>query len=200
MRERLNELCYVAVWHEGESVMTQSIEIQMLPTWEQENIKVMEHLTNMINHVYAVSEDNLWLHGAVRTTVAEMVELTSDGEIAVARANGKIVGCVRVRQIDKETGGFGMLAVDETYQGYGIGRALINFAEGRFQKGKISKMQLELLVPEEGSHPAKEMLEKWYTRIGYERIRTEPIDASFPELAQLLAIPSKFLVFQKELR
>jgi N-acetylglutamate synthase-like GNAT family acetyltransferase len=55
--------------------------------------------------------------GSVRTTVAEMAEFTSDGEIAVARLMGQIVGCVRVRRIDQETGEFGMLAVGDQYQG-----------------------------------------------------------------------------------
>jgi hypothetical protein len=52
-------------------------------------------------------------------------------------------------------------------------------------------MQLELLVPQKGSHPAKVILENWYACIGYHPVHTEIIDASFPKLAQMLAIPSK---------
>ena len=178
----------------------QSIEIQMLPCNASTNMVDMEHITNIVNRLYAASEESFWMHGAVRTTVAEMAEFTSGGEIAVARSMGQIVGCVRVRRIDKETGEFGMLAVDDEYQGTGIGRELISFAEQKCQKEHLHKMQLELLVPLKGSHPAKVILENWYTRIGYHPVHTETIDASFPNLAQMLAIPCKFVVFQKELR
>lgn len=180
--------------------MTQPIEIQMLPCKASTNRQDMEHITNIVNHVYAASEGNFWMNGAVRTTVAEMVGLTSDGEIAVARSMGEIVGCVRVRRIDQETGEFGMLAVDDAYQGTGIGRELVHFAEQKCQKDHLHKMQLELLVPQEGSKPAKVILENWYTRIGYHPVHTETVDASIPKLAQMLAIPCKFIVFQKELR
>nr|WP_304220029.1 GNAT family N-acetyltransferase [Fredinandcohnia onubensis] len=177
----------------------QSIEIQMLPRNESTNIVEMEHIANIVNRVYAASEGSLWNPGAFRTTPEEMAELTKSGEIAVAQFMGKIVGCVRVRKIDQETGEFGMLAVDDKYQGTGIVRELIRFAEQKCQKEHLRKMQLELLVPQEGSHPDKVILEKWYTRLGYQPIHTEDIDVSFPRLAEMLAIPCKFIVFQKEL-
>ncbi|MBW8348847.1 GNAT family N-acetyltransferase [Bacillus sp. IITD106] len=178
----------------------QPIEIQMLPCNESANIGDMERITNIVNRVYAASEESLWKHGAARTTVVEIAEFTSRGEIAVARLIGQIVGCVRVRRIDQETGEFGMLAVDDEYQGTGIGRELIRFAEQKCQNEQLRKMQLELLVPRKGSHPAKVILENWYSRIGYYPVYTETVDASIPKLAKLLAIPCKFVVFQKEFR
>ncbi|WP_240377102.1 GNAT family N-acetyltransferase [Bacillus piscicola] len=180
--------------------MIQSIEIHMLPKSASTNIEDMERLTNIINRVYAAAEGSLWSPGTVRTTVDEMTELTRDGEIAVARATGQIVGCVRIRQVDQEMGEFGLLAVDSDYQGAGIGRALIRFAEQKGQKEHLHRMQLELLVPEEGSHPTKVTLENWYTRLGYLPVRAETVAASFPKLAPLLATPCQFKVFQKELR
>ncbi|MEH7380472.1 GNAT family N-acetyltransferase [Bacillus sp. JJ1533] len=178
----------------------QSIEIHMLPYSESTNISEMEHIANIVNRVYEASERSLWKPGASRTTAAEIAELAKSGEIAVAQSMGQIVGCVRVRQIDQETGEFGMLAVDEKYQGTGIGRELIRFAEQKCQNEQLRKMQLELLVPQEGTHPDKVILEKWYTRLGYQPIHTETTDASFPRLAEMLAIPCKFIVFQKNLR
>ncbi|WP_453993331.1 GNAT family N-acetyltransferase [Bacillus nitroreducens] len=178
----------------------QSIEIHMLPNNESKNIEEMEHIASIVNRVYETAEGGLWIPGAFRTSATEVAELTKSGEIAVAQSMGKIVGCVRVHQIDQETGEFGMLAVDEKHQGSGIGRELIRFAEQKCNAEKLRKMQLELLVPQEGSHPDKVKLEKWYTRIGYQPIRTESIDTSFPRLAQMLAIPCKFIIFQKELK
>lgn len=177
----------------------QSIEIQMLPSNASNNLADMEHITNIVNRVYAASEKGLWLDGQARTTAEEIVEFTSSGEMAVARSMGQIVGCIRVRTLDHETREFGMLAVDDEYQGNGIGRELIRFAEQKCQKENLRKMQLELLVPQEGSHPAKVILENWYTRIGYYPIHTETVEALFPKLAHMLAIPCKFVVFQKEL-
>lgn len=92
-----------------------------------------------------------------------------------------------------------MLAVDEEYQGIGIGRALIRFAEQKCREENLRMMQLELLVPEKGSHPTKIILENWYTRIGYHPVHTKTIDALFPKLVQMLATPCKFIIFQKEL-
>ncbi|MEH7223230.1 GNAT family N-acetyltransferase [Bacillus sp. JJ1566] len=178
----------------------QSIEIHMLPCNESTNLVEMEHIANIVNRVYEASEGSLWIPGASRTTAAEIAELTNSGEIAVAQTMGQIIGCVRVRRINQETGEFGMLAVDDKYQGTGIGRELIRFAEQKCQNEQLRKMQLELLVPQEGTHPDKVILKNWYSRIGYQPIHTETIDASFPRLAEMLAIPCKFIVFQKELR
>lgn len=180
--------------------MTQSIEIQMLPRDASTNMADMEHIANIVNLVYAASEGSFWMHGAVRTTVGEVAAFTSGGEIAVARSMGQIVGCVRVRRIDQETGEFGMLAVDDEYQGTGTGGKLVHFAEQKCQEEHFRMMQLELLMPQEGSHPAKLILESWYARLDYHPVHTETIDASFPKLAQMLAIPCKFVVFQKELK
>jgi len=115
-------------------MMSQSIEIKMLPCQASNNWVVMEHMTNMVNRVYVATEEGLWKQGTVRTTVAEITEFTRNGEIAVALSMEKIVGCVRIRKIDQETGEFGMLAVDEEYQGIGIGRELIRFAEQKCEK------------------------------------------------------------------
>ncbi|GGH83318.1 GNAT superfamily N-acetyltransferase [Pullulanibacillus pueri] len=178
----------------------QPIEIQMLPCNASTNRVDMEHMTNIVNRSFAASEEGIWMNGADRTTVKEMTKFTSKGEIAVARSMGEIVGCVRIQRIDWETGEFGMLAVDGAYQGNGIARELVRFAEQKCQNEQMRKMQLELLIPQEFPHPAKVFLENWYNRIGYHRVYAEPFDASYPRLAQMLAVPCEFIVFQKELR
>lgn len=179
--------------------MSQPNEIQMLPCSAGTHTEDMERMTDIINRAFAASEEGIWMNGAARTTVEEIKTFTGKGEMAAARSMGEIVGCVRIRRIDRETGEFGMLAVDSEYQGAGIGRELVRFAERKCQNERLRKMQLELLVPQEITHPTKVFLENWYHRIGYRRVATEPFDASFPELARMLAIPCKFAVFQKEL-
>lgn len=159
----------------------------------------MKKITAIVNDVYRKTETGLWKPGAARTNLEEIKQFASRGELAIAKMNGEIVGCVRIQRLDERTGEFGLLAVDEKYQGNGIGRALIRFAEEKCKLENLEKMQLELLVPKEGSHPFKTILEKWYSRIGYVLIDTETVEALFPELASMLLVPCKFIIFQKEL-
>lgn len=86
-------------------------------------------LAALVNEVYAVAEGGLWIDGAARTTSAEITGLMRAGELAVARREGVIVGCVRVRRLDDCRGELGMLAVSPARRGTGVGRALLRFAE-----------------------------------------------------------------------
>lgn len=175
------------------------IEIRLIPDATSTNAIVMEQITNMVNRVYTVAEEGLWANGAVRTNVEEVTGITRAGEMAVAQVNGRIVGCVRVRRIDQQTGEFGMLAVEAEYQGTGVGRELTRFVEQKCREELLHTMQLELLVPKNDSHPSKAFLADWYTRIGYVPVRTETIDKAYPGLAPLLAMPCNFVIYQKEL-
>jgi hypothetical protein len=64
---------------------------------------------------------------------------------------------------------------------------------------RLRKLQLELLVPREWTHPNKELLHAWYTRIGYRPVRSGTIDESYPWLAPLLATPCDFVIYHKDL-
>jgi GNAT superfamily N-acetyltransferase len=174
-------------------------EVQLLPASAADDATLMERIADLINEVYAVAEDGLWIDGATRTTVDGVAELTRAGEIAVARVRDRIVGCVRVQRLDEGTGEFGMLVADPAHRGVGIGRELIRFAERSCSEDGLSTMQLELLVPRDWTHPAKEFLAAWYTRIGYRVARTGTIDEAYPALAPLLATPCDFVIYQKDL-
>ena len=160
---------------------------------------LVTRLTDLVNRVYATAEDGLWIDGAARTTTVEMADFIAAGEIALASAGGDIVGSVRIQQLDAATGEFGMLVVDPDRRGEGIGRDLIRFAEELSRRRNLAIMQLELLVPRTWTHPTKEFLNAWYTRIGYRPIRTGRIDESYPQLAPLLATPCDFVIYQKDL-
>src|SRR5690625_1270836 len=82
------------------TLITQSIEIQMLPRNIRTNTKAMERITNIVNNAFRTSEKGIWKNGTTRTTVLETAEFTNNGEIAVAQLMGKIVGCVRVQQVE----------------------------------------------------------------------------------------------------
>jgi ubiquinone/menaquinone biosynthesis C-methylase UbiE/GNAT superfamily N-acetyltransferase len=174
-------------------------EIQMLPAAAASDAPLIALITDLINQVYAVAEDGLWIEGATRTTVDEVAELTRADEIAIARLGGQIVGCVRVQRLDESTGECGMLVADPAHRGAGIGRELLRFAERKSRADGLRTMQLELLVPRGWTHPTKEFLEAWYTRSGYRVARTGTIDEAYPALAPLLATPCDFVIYQKDL-
>jgi GNAT superfamily N-acetyltransferase len=175
------------------------IEIELLPSAGSDDATLMERVADLINDVYAVAEDGLWTAGASRTTADEVAELTRAGQIAVARLRGRVVGCVRVRRLDAATGDFAMLAADPAHRGVGVGRELVRFAERKCRADGLGAIQLELLVPRGWTHPTKEFLAAWYTRIGYRVARTGTIDEAYPTLAPLLATPCDFVIYRKDL-
>jgi GNAT superfamily N-acetyltransferase len=174
--------------------------IEMAPPSLANDDALVAELTDLVNRVYAVAEAGLWSEGAARTNVNEVREMIAGDEIAVARRDdGQIVGSVRVQQLDGGLGEFGMLVADFDHRGEGVGRELVAYAESLARAGVVPTMQLELLVPREWSHPTKEFLRDWYTRIGYRVVRTGHIEESYPHLASLLATPCDFLIFHKPL-
>jgi ribosomal protein S18 acetylase RimI-like enzyme len=175
------------------------IEVQLLSHDARADAALMERISELTNEVYAVAEAGLWTDGATRTSVGEIVQFTRAGQIAVARMGGQVVGCVRVQRLDERTGEFGMLCADPARRGVGIGRELIRFAERKCRADGMSTMQLELLVPRDWTHPTKQFLAEWYSRIGYRIARTGTIDKAYPELAPLLATPCDFVIYRKHL-
>lgn len=49
------------------------------------------------------------------------------------------------------------------------------------------------------THPNKELLHAWYTRIGYRPVGSVTSDESYPWLAPLLATPCDFVIYHKDL-
>src|SRR5918993_28634 len=122
------------------------------------------------------------------------------GRLAVARVDGRLVGAIRIQRLDADLGEFGMLVASPDHRGSGVGRDLVAFAEDRARQQGLDRMQLELLVPRMWTHPVKEFLRGWYTRIGYVEVRTEGLAEAYPALQPLLATPCDFVVYHKDLR
>jgi GNAT superfamily N-acetyltransferase len=156
-------------------------------------------VVELINRVYRDAEKGLWLDGYKRNDDREIATLTAAGELAVARLGGRLVGVVRVQRIADDMGEFGMLVASPEHRGLGIGRDLVAFAEGWARRQGLARMQLELLVPRTWTHPVKEFLREWYTRIGYRPVRTDDLADTYPALAPHLATPCAFVVYQKDL-
>ena len=154
-------------------------------------------IAGLINRVYAEAEKGIWQEGSARTTQDEVAELIATGQIAVLRSDDRIVGSVRVHEIEDGVGEFGMLVAAPEERGTGIGRDLVSFAENWGRERGFAEMQLELLVPQGWAHPVKEFLRGWYTRIGYGLVRKDSLESAYPLLVPHLACPCDFLVFRK---
>jgi GNAT superfamily N-acetyltransferase len=179
--------------------MSGAISVELLDPAAAADPGLVKLLTNLVNDVYAASEDGLWRDDAMRTTAPEMAALIQAGQIAVATVGGLLAGSVRVQVLSHVTAEFGLLAADPEHRGIGVGRELVAFAERISRDRGLQAMQLELLVPRTWSHPSKEFLDGWYRRMGYQVIRRTSVDDLQPELAPLLATPCEFVVYEKAL-
>ena len=174
-----------------------TIEVEMLSAGAE--TVIVARIAALINEVYAVAEEGIWLQDAVRTSTSEIADFIRAGEIAVSKLDGQIVGVIRIQRLPGGEGEFGMLAASPQHRGLGIGRELVRFAEKACADAGAAVMQLELLVPRAWKHPSKESLAAWYIRLGYRIVRTSSLDESYPQLAPKLATPCNFVIYQKPL-
>jgi GNAT superfamily N-acetyltransferase len=180
--------------------LEQTIEIAVLDAAAADDSGLMSAIADLINDVYVVAEDGLWVEGARRTSVDEIREMTRAGEIVVARSGAAVAGCVRAHRLAAELSEFGMLAAALNHRSTGVGRRLVEFVERRSLDAGRTTMQLELLVPREWKHPSKVFLASWYGRMGYRLVRTGRIEEAYPHLGPLLATPCDLEVYHKDLR
>jgi GNAT superfamily N-acetyltransferase len=175
------------------------MEIELLPPSAADDLSLIDRVTALVNQVYAESEKGLWQGSTDRTSAGDVAGFVRAGEIAVARVDGDFAGSVRLQRLDETTGEFGMLAADPARRGAGIGRELVRFAERVSRDAGCRRMQLELLVPREWTHPSKQFLAEWYDRLGYRVTHRADLAEDYPQLAPSLATPCDFLIYHKEL-
>lgn len=156
-------------------------------------------VVDLVNRVYADAEKGIWQDGADRTDGPEVVAMLLAGELAVARLAGRLVGCVRIQRLGDDLAELGMLVASPEHRGVGIGRTLVAFAEDWARREGLARMQLEVLAPREWTHPVKEFLHDWYTRIGYRQVRTGRFADAYPALAPRLATTCNFTIYHKPL-
>lgn len=96
--------------------------MRLLEPSAADEAELVEHLTVLINDVYATAEAGLWQDGATRTTAPELAGLIRAGQMAVTSRHGRIVGSVRVHDVADDTSEFGMLVAAPDQRGTGIGR------------------------------------------------------------------------------
>jgi GNAT superfamily N-acetyltransferase len=183
---------------EAGSSLAAMLEIAVLPAAAAEDAAFVAEVSALVNLAYQVAEQGLWTDGVARTTPGETADAVVLGELAVAREQGRLVGAIRTRQIDTETGWFGALAVDPAHGGHGIGGKLVGFAESCAMSAGARMMQLELLVPLE-AHAHTERLAAWYGRLGYRESERRDLAEVEPTAVPFLAVPLEVTVMRKRL-
>ena len=176
-----------------------ALGVRLLNPAVGDDAELVDRLARLINDVYESAESGLWREGAARTTGPELAEMIRAEQIAVATQNGEIVGSVRVHDVANDASEFGLLVAAPEHRGVGVGRALVDFAEGRSRDRGLRAIQAELLVPRTWRHPIKEFLKGWYGRRGYRIVDTRSMTGAYPRLAPLLATPCYLTVYEKPL-
>jgi ribosomal protein S18 acetylase RimI-like enzyme len=174
--------------------------VRRLAPRDADDETLLERLAFVINRAYGVGEAGMWRDDTPRTSTREVSQLVRAGELLIARDGAEIVGCARTHLLDGGTADLGFVSAVPERQGTGIGRDLLNFAEADMRARGVGTMQLELLVPRDWTHPAKQRLRAWYERLGYEVVRTAPFEEIATHAASDLATPCEFLVFRKPLQ
>jgi GNAT superfamily N-acetyltransferase len=174
-------------------------EVELLVPDDACDEVLVEELVRLINAAYAVGEAGLWREGTTRIRPDEIAEAIRSGGMLAATFEGRLVGCAYVRLLDADTADLGLVSAAPDQWGTGIGRELVRSAEELMRSRGVATMQLELLVPKGWAHPEKDRLRSWYTRLGYEVVRTAPFEYVAAHLASQLAVPCEFIIFRKPL-
>jgi GNAT superfamily N-acetyltransferase len=156
-------------------------------------------LSDLINEVYDDAESGMWKRTGTRTTPAEVERLLRAHALILSEIDDAIVGSVNVSLMSDGVGEFGMLVADRSLRGAGIGSALVRHAERWARERAYHTMRLEVLTPRRWTHPSKEFLRQWYSRLGYTPVATEPFESMHPELVCELAKECDFTVWRKSL-
>ena len=176
-----------------------AVEVAFLPRDAAHDAAVVADLAERINAAYAVAEEELWVPGKDRVSAEAVAEIVANGEMAVARLHSRVVGSMRVRSLDPQTGFLGLLAVEPTAQGAGVGGELIRFAERVMRDAGATQMELRLLVPRDGLDLGKERLHVWYSRLGYEVTARRDFAPLDPDAAESMVKSLDLLTYRKPL-
>ncbi|KAM0206631.1 hypothetical protein ACHAPQ_007555 [Fusarium lateritium] len=185
----------------GSNMDKSPIAVILPPADDADDENLTSTLADIVNTVYTKAESDIFIPSYKRTSAREIAQFIRNNQLAVAYlvSNNAPVGCVFIKLITPDLGEFGMLALDEKYQGGGLGRQMAVFAEDECRRRGCTTMQLEILVPQTFHHEGKAILLSWYMRMGYKLVKLGDFNEDYPELNKLLAGPTEYRVFEKSL-
>jgi GNAT superfamily N-acetyltransferase len=174
--------------------------IELLAPEAADDPALVGALVRLVNAAYGEGERGMWVAGTERTDAGEIAEAIRGGGMLVAWVDGRIAGCSCLRTVDATAANLGFIAAAPEAWGTGLGRDLVRAAEDLARTRGVRTIQLDLLVPLDGTHPTKERLRAWYERLGYPVVGTAPFAAVAPQAdPALLTAPCEFLIFRKRL-
>jgi GNAT superfamily N-acetyltransferase len=174
------------------------IAIELLPAEATDDPTVVDTIVDVVNRAYTTAETELWRRPLPRTDAREVRTAIGNGEVAVARLDGTIVGALFVRMLDRETGWFGAMGVDPEFGGRGIGGRMVEFAEQRARSGGARAMQLEMLVPAR-SIAHTDRLAAWYSALGYRETESRELAELDPTCIDDALVEIRVSVMRKTL-
>jgi len=140
-------------------------------------------IADLVNRAFLV--ERFFVEGD-RTSAAAVARMLETGAFLLGEMDGRLVACVYV-EAEGERGYFGMLSVDPSRQGEGLGRRLVEAAEDRCRRRGCRVM--EILVVD-----LRAELPPLYRRLGYAEVGTRP----FPE-SERTKMACQFIVMAKPL-
>jgi len=175
--------------------------LKIIPTFQQPLNQVeIKQLHEIMRIAYEVTEIEIWGPNYVRLFIEDFTKLIKNGNIFVAYLDEKIVGSVHIYAKDKNTYSFGLLSVDFSAGGKGIGTALINRVEEEAKKNGATQIKMEILRVKNLDVPHKVRLAQYYTRLGYSYTHSEDCACIIPDWKyKLLVQPSDFDFYVKKL-
>ena len=119
-------------------------------------------LADLVNRAYAV--EGFFVDGN-RTTPEEIEKLVAQGTFLVLERGPILAAAVYV----DVSGYIGMLSVEPSLQGMGLGTRLVRIAEAMCEAMGASSVRLRIVN-------LREELHRWYKGLGYREVATHPYD------------------------
>lgn len=192
---------------------TPRLVIEFPPVTAADNLSEISAITELVNRVFIDAEAGIWNEGFVRTSDAEVADFIRKGQLALAYLasspsasedqaiqKGQLVGCVCVKRASDSMCTLGMLSLDKTHQGLGLGREIFKFVEEYCLSLGCTTLGLDILMPTSYDHPLKTRMHAWYLRLGFQQVRLGDFGDDYPALVPLLSGPVVYRVFEKKLK
>jgi N-acetylglutamate synthase-like GNAT family acetyltransferase len=151
--------------------------------WRKAEATEAEQIAALVNAAFRV--ERFFIEGD-RTNPAQVSTLLETGDFLLAEADGSLIACVYV-ELRGESGYFGLLAVDPTRQGQGLGARLVAAVEEHCRAAGCRVMELQIVN-------VRAELPRFYQALGYRETGTAP----FPTEAQT-KLPCHFVKMAKPL-
>jgi len=155
----------LTLYRKSEEMAIISIQKTELNTISQ---KDLERQHELLIHAYAETEKEIWGENYVRISFQEYQKTIQEETVFTARLTDEVIGTLLLSDHGDKLFSFGLLAVDFSKKGLGVGRRLIETAEKTARELGGEVMSLEILRPKNQIVPFKDQLAKWYERQGYQ--------------------------------